>query len=961
MRLVTLGGLRLEGSEFTRPKPLLLLTYLALEGPRDRRYLGELFWPTASSPMTSLRTALSQLRTGAPGTLEASGVKLRATVECDARALLEQIDQCDSDAPQTIYPGPFLDGFYLHECSSELEEWLYTTREHLAERVRESLLRRAEDEAARGDFPEAARGAEAACDLAGAPHPDPETLLRLHNLLVAGGSPRAAGLRRDAGEYGIELTSSAAEAKRALLGRLRLGDARRIPSNLASRGTSFVGRAAELDMLSGLLADATTRLITLTGGGGIGKTRLALELAHRELHEGRFEGGVYFVELESLSAPDLVPARIGTVIGVPNTSRGNWTGVADAIGTLRLLLVLDNCEHVSEGLGFVPALLTHCPSLKIVTTSRLRLGFEEEQLFALSGLSFPVGTVSLEEALHQEALQLFEQRAKRVDHGFVLTGDNLPAVAEICRLVGGSPLGIELAAAWVRSMPEYVIADELKESLDMLSTDVANVPERHRSMRSTLERSWSLLSPEEEDALESLAAFAGSFTHDAAAAVAGASMLVLASLVDKSLLHRLEAGRYELHPLLRQFAAGKLSRSLEHERNVRELHESYYLNLVELRRPELRGREQAAWLDRLEAEHDNFRLILRLAVAQERWDTAVRLVAALWGFWQTRGHWTEGRAWLERATSGLRTAAHEYGREGVDPPRLLGALAEALRGRGVLASAQGDNVAALVSFEESLTLSERLGNRERVGALLDNIGVLALHQGEFEDAKSNLERALAIRRELRDSWGVAATLNNLGALAGKQGDVVTAQRYYAESLELFRALGHHSAVALLTSNLGDVAEYQGDMERAKALFAESLSTQRKLGDRAGTAASLTRLAAVARREADLGGAKALCRESLELLRQLRDIERTAECLNEVALTVSVEGRAEEAATLWGAMEALLKASGVPLPVGQAVEYEDGVRTVAGELGEIRAEVALASGRILNLNEAIDRAEAVCRS
>ena len=956
MQLVTLGGLRLEGAAFTRPKPLLLLTYLTLEGPRDRRHLSNLFWPTASSPMTNLRTALSQLRLGAPDSIEVRGPRIESLIESDAGALLSRIDRGELGAVQRLYSGPFLDGFYLPDWSWELEEWVYSTREHLTDSVREAMLRLAEHEAADGDFGEAAKRAEAAYGIAGASEPDSETVERLYRLLVAAESPRVAGLQREAAEYGIELTASPAEAQRALRTSQRHARDGLVPNNLPARGTSFVGREEELAELSGLLADTPARLITLTGPGGMGKTHLALEFAHRALRRPNFEDGVYIVELESLSDPDLVPSAIGSAIGAAPERSESWTALAKNIGSKRVLLVLDNCEHVIDGLGAIPGLLSRCPCLAIVATSRLRLGFEEEQLFAVPGLSFPAVTTRLEEAPTGEALRLFVQRAKRVQYDFALTGENLPAVAEICRLVAGSPLAVELAAACVRFMSVSAIAGELREGIDLLSTDLANVPERHRSMRSALEHSWKLLSAKEEGVMKALAVFSGGFTREAAAAVADASIPVLARLVDKSLLHTLPGGRYELHPLLHQFAAERLGRDPDVEQEVRQRHTDFYLDMVERARAELRGKDQPAWLDRLEDEHDNLRAILRRSNALAEWGTSVRLAAALWQFWQTRGHWTEGRAWLEAAISCLRTN-QEFMRSVA--PDVLDALAESQRGLAVLASAQGDNHAALSSFAESLALSERLGNNERVAALLNNIGVLALHQGEYEKAESDLARALAMRRQMNDSWGVAATLNNLGAIAGKQGDVERAQGYYAESLDLFRALGNDSAVALLTSNLGDVAEFQGEWERAKAYFAESLALHRKLEDRAGVAASLTRLAAIARRKADTVRARSLCKESLEYLSQLKDNERTAECLNEVALILASEGQPEGAARLWGAMEELLEVSGVPLTAGQASEYSEAATSVEAQLGEVGFEMARASGKILTFHEAIAAAVAAC--
>ncbi len=979
MQLKTLGGLVLGGSAFSRAKPLLMLAYLALEGPTSRKELADLFFMGTKDPRDSLSTALRGLRRVSPELYVAEANQIRAGVPCDAAELLELLDRGELERATARYEGAFVRGIDVPMCA-ELEEWVYGKRELIAARVRAAHVRLGESMAAGGRLELAVRHAEAAYSLAGVPELEPEALDRLFTLLRAGKSPKAAELMRDAQALGIALPIGGEVARVPLLHEV--ADEAPPRHNLPAPTDAFVGRDPELVEIAELLAEPHCRLLTLHGAGGVGKSRLAIQAARDQLGEGRFKDGVFFVALDALSAAEQIALGIAEALDLSLQGEGGpHTQVVGHLEDKHVLLILDNFEQLMSGAMLPADLLAACPHLKIIVTSRERLNLREEHVLTLEGLPVPSMESSFEEAQYVGAVQLMWHRAKQACADFALTPETLPEALKICHLLEGYPLGIELAAAWVRVLPLADIAAEIERNLDLLDSSSRNVATRHQSVRAAFEHSWKLLAPREQQALKKLAVFKGGFRREAAREVVGASLPLLASLVDKSLLRMESGGRYRRHALLYGYTLEIFSSEPKVYRETKDKHAAYFLALAEEAEPQLLGARQVVWLERLEDELDNLRSALEWTETSGQAQAGLRLAGALWRFWFIRGLFDEGRERLQQALS-----------QSAEP---TAARAKALHGAGNLATYQGDYAAARALNEENLTLRRALGDEEGVAGALNNLGAIAHHQGDCDSARRLYEESLALRRALGDKYGMASTLNNLGLVACQQGDFTqaralceeslgidralgdkqgiafslhnlgliahdqadyeVARALYAESLSLRRELGDKQGIALSLNNLGTIAQDQGDLGTAHALFEESLAIYRELGDKRGIALSLHDLGVVARSRGDWAASRSLHAESLTMRRRLRDKRGIAQSLEETGCLRVAEGDGTQAALLWGAAEGLREAIGVPLPPSERARFEDAVTAARAELGCTTFAARWAEGRDLTMEHAVAHA------
>ncbi len=686
-------------------------------------------------------------------------------------------------------------------------------------------------------------------------------------------------------------------------------------TNLPIQATSFIGREREIAQIKRLLA--RTHLLTLTGSGGCGKTRLALQVAADLVEE--YEEGVWLVELASLSDPGLVVQTVADALGVrEEPNRPLVETLTNYLKPKFLLLALDNCEHLlSSCAQLAERLLQACPHLRILTTSREALHVQGEQPWRVPSLSvpdvshLPRGAKNVAAALSEyEAVRLFVDRARVHRPDFSLTRQNGSAVAAVCQHLDGIPLALELAAARVRALSVEQMEARLSDRFRLLTGGSRTAPTRQQTLLATLDWSYALLTGQERTLLLRLSVFAGGATLEACEQVCSggevaewAVLDVLTSLVDKSLVvyeEREGIARYRLLETIREYARQKL-RETEEGESLQSRHRDYFLALAEEAKEKLKGPEQAEWLERLETEHDNLRAALDCCQGQDQGaEAGLRLAGALQQFWWMHGHLSEGRGRLSQA---LERAA------GSGPSK---ARADALNGMGALAYMQGDNTAARSFYEQSL----------------------------------------ALRRELDDKSGIAASLNNLGLVACNQGDNAGARAFYEESLAICRGLGNKLGIAAALSNLGLVVHAQSDYAGARALQEESLALRRELGDKGGMALSLTWLSAVAHDQGDYPGVQRFLTECLILCRELGEKRITAYALEGFARLAYAQHQPERAVRLYGAAQALREAIGSPMPPNVGAKYERIQADLRAALGEDGYQAGLDAGRALSTDQAI---------
>ena len=681
-------------------------------------------------------------------------------------------------------------------------------------------------------------------------------------------------------------------------------DARR--HNLPVQPTSFVGREREGVAIRKRLRRADVRLVTLTGPGGVGKTRLALHAATGVLDA--FPGGVWFVSLAPLSDPAVVPSAIAQALGVGDArGRPLLDHLKDFLQSRRLLLVLDNCEHLLEGVAsVVGALLEACPRLTVLATSREILHLAGERMYPTPPLRFPdrlapARPPPLGVLTRCEAVALFVQRAAAAVPDFSLTAENGLAVAELCRRLDGIPLAIELAAARVKLLTPRAMLDRLERRLALLVGGPRDQPVRQQTLRATLDWGHDLLEAEERELFARLAVFSGGCTLEAAEAVCGAAgeptvqpIEALASLVDKSLVQRREdpAGelRFEMLETVREYALEQLRQRGGLEETQRR-HADYYLALVEAAEPLIMASD-AAWLARLEQEHDNLRVALAWAGQDEAGvPLALRLAGAIGWFWYYRGYWEEGRRRFE-TTLRLPGAA----------PRTL-ARAKALFGVGGLAVLLGDPEGARLSLEESAAVSRQLQLDGQLALALSLLGLASLTEGRLAAAEVVIEDSVAVARRSDSRFATAFALNIAGDAAFAVGDLVRARALYEECLELSRGLGHRLGQANDLGDLARVARAQGDLARAQALNLESLDLARTLGNQRFAAKAVYNLGQVALDLKTPADATPHLGQALALFREIGDSLGQIECLEGLAVAVGNQGAVATATRWWRAAAA----------------------------------------------------------
>ena len=723
---------------------------------------------------------------------------------------------------------------------------------------------------------------------------------------------------------------------------LRTLDARQ--TNLPTQPTPLVGRRQELEAAGRLLAEDDVRLVTLTGPGGPGKTRLALQLGAEALDA--YADGVYFVELASVDDPELVPATIAQALALKESPGQSFAdSLHEYLRDRTLLLVLDNLEQLLAAAPLFGRLLGGSHGLNLLVTSRAPLRLSGEHEFAVAPLELPPPhTESVPDLARYDAVALFVERARAVDAGFVLDPGNARAVADICARLDGLPLALELAAARVKLLRPTELLPRLEHALAILTHGARDAPGRHQTLRETIAWSHRLLDAAEQALFARLSVFAGSCSLEAAEALCGPAVLEhLASLVDKSLLRRAEAAsgapRYAMLATIREFASESLEASGE-AADARQAHAGHFLAFAEELEPALIAPEQAAAMHRVADDHENVRAALTWSLEQRNAELAQRLAGALVVFFSLRGHLSEGRAWLERAIA-----------EGPSP-----ALAKAVNGLGILAREQGDYDRAQELFVENLPRARAEGGGLLPRALM-NLGAIALYRGEYERAQPLFEESRREALASGDDSALSTSLIRLGVLAYSVADIARARGYWEEGLAVERRRGNPSAVASLLNNLGFLAVVDGDHARATELSEESMAICKTLGDKRGVSSPLLNLSLVALDSGDHPRAHELLCEAATLRAELGDRLGLIECLESLGRVAAAAGEDECAAQSLGAGEALRATLRAPLSPAERETQAPVLTALRERLGDLLFEDAWARGGRLSLEQAVAQAVA----
>jgi len=675
-----------------------------------------------------------------------------------------------------------------------------------------------------------------------------------------------------------------------------------VPNNLPRQLTTFIGRERVIAEAKRLLAD--THLLTLTGPGGSGKTRLSLEIAASLVDE--YPDGVWLVEFAPQADPALVPQVLGTTLGVREEAGGRplVLTLVDHFRPKRVLLLFDNCEHLIDACArLADALLRDCPEVKILSTSREALGLIGEVTFHVPPLSLPDSghLPPLDRLTEYEAIRLFADRATAVKPDFTLTEGTAPAVVQVCRRLDGIPLALELAAARVRTLSVQQITAHLHERFRLLTGGSRTALPRHQTLRGLIDWSYSLLSEAERRLLRRVSVFVGGWTLEAAAAVCAGDGVdrydivdLLGRLADKSLCLTDGQGsdpRYGLLETIRQYGLEKLMETPE-GRVVRDHHRDFYLGFAEDAEPRLQGPEQVSWLKRLEMDHDNLRAALRWSLDRDETELALRLGSVLWMFWDTHGYVREGREWLDE----LLARTHELPPAAVAPVSRR-ALAKVLDGAAYL-RARWSEFASTIEFQsQALVVWRELGDNRGIAESLNRLGDWTRQLGDRARGKALVAESLALFRELADQRGTAYALNNLAEMVSADGDLGSARQLFEESVPLFEAIEDQRGLSHALDNLGGVLTAEGDYGAAEALYGKSLRLAEELADNHAIATALRSLGSVAHYQRDHARARSYYEDSVARFREMNDGFCLAKSLIGFALTSHEAGDHEHARAL----------------------------------------------------------------
>ena len=870
---------------FRSPKAVALLGYLASEArPISRNVLSTLFWPDKPNTQArgELRRVLHNLSTILPGCLQSDSqtVHFALAVNCQLDAAI--FDQLQVEGSLTalkqandLYQGEFMTGVYL-EDSVEFESWLSNKRILWQQRVIQVLETLMSYHENRGEYDDGFAYAQRLVALA----PWHEAGHRQIMLLLARSGRRNAALSQYENCCRVlaeELDVEPSTETTALYRRIKTAV---FPPryHLPSQPTPFVGRETELAEIRQMLSNSDCRLLTILGPGGIGKTRLAVQAAQAVADDRTqmFLHGVVFVSLAGLETATLLIPAIAQALGFlfhgthsPEKQLLNYLSEKD------LLLILDNFEHLLPDVSLLVSILEHAPLVKLMTTSQERLSLREEWLFDVTGLPYPNLPESEPGSQEQDrrwqeygAVQLFDQIARREQRHFSLA-ETGTAVIQICQLVEGAPLALELAAASVRTMSCTVIVQEIGHNLRLLQTSLRDVPDRHRSMQAVFDHSWQRLTPAERSLLPSLSIFSGGFSPSAAEDVAGASRKMLETFVAKSWLRRSSTDRYEMHELLRYFAAEKLNQDSEKAAAVYGRHGAYYASFLQRQGKQLKTAQQSRTLQEIDEEMQNVHLAWHQLVAQDQVALLERCLDGLFLHFDLCGRHKEGEVLLQTAVTELAPNASTI---------LLARLKTRLA-RFIGRQARYDE--ALQLLQESTAVFH--DDRAEMALALYLVGVIQRQKGAYEAAEQALQKSLELYQVAERPWETARTLNILADAVRQLGEYHIAQKYCQESLNMFTKTGDRWGKATALYTLGLTAYETGDYDTAQHCYRESLAIKQEIGDKWSTAALLNSLGIVTYDLGHYDEAESYYEKSLELAQELGSWERVAATLNNLGV------------------------------------------------------------------------------
>ncbi|MBK7316935.1 tetratricopeptide repeat protein [Candidatus Villigracilis affinis] len=726
---------------------------------------------------------------------------------------------------------------------------------------------------------------------------------------------------------------------------------KRLKNNLPAQPTPFIGRTKQIKVIKESLLNPDTRIVTLLGPGGTGKTRLSLQVAQELLDQ--FPDGVYFVPLADDTDTNQFVSRVAQQLAVREGGRPLLENVKDYLRDKRMLLVMDNFEQLVSVAPVVAELLIAAAQLKVITSSRIALNLLGEREFPVPPLDLPQADdeSAWENLLENESVILFVERARTAHPNFVLTENNASAVAEICRRLDGLPLALELAAARIKLLQPQAILARLDDKLKLLTGGARDLPTRHQTLRNTLEWSYDLLNQDEKILYARLSVFVGGFTFDAVEAVCNPDgkldiLESLTSLVNNSLVRQEETAdgepRFGMLETIRAYALERLSAGGEMEA-LRAQHAMYYGDAIanKMGFMQLYTANATQWLNWLEREHDNIRVTLAWCLTNRRGvEFGAGLVSILFWFWYRRGYFIEGVMWADRLLTSPFMQAESL-------PRVM-----ALMSSGMLAVWQGKQDIGLARLQEGLALEQKLGDKQWLAPILMGNGVVLINMGRDRDAQPFFEQAVALFKEQGVAPFHAITLVHLGNAELGLGNPEKARAYHEEALAEARVISENWLIAFALNNLGEVARTQGQFDAARKYYEESEALLRATGDRGDVARFVHNLGYIAQHEEDLELAESQFRKSLTMFRRLGNRRGIAECLAGLAGLKAQQGQTEWGAIMLSAAESVLKITGGAWWPADRVEVERNRAMMQSALGPDEFAKAQKTGAAMNIDQAI---------